>query len=66
LRPAILISLLLLMGCHNHLWMAPPRFQRAPELTCIVVVQSDRISAEIAEAALSACRDARERRRFTK
>jgi len=54
-----------LFGCHNRLRVASPQISRAPELTCIVVVQTDKWSAELAQAALEACSNAmrREERR---
>lgn len=56
MRPLAIASLVLLLGCHNRLRLASPQIQRAPEIVCIVVVQSDTNSAEIARSAVEACR----------
>jgi hypothetical protein len=53
---AILLFTLLLTGCGQRLKIASPTFQRTPELTCIVFVQGDKISDEVARAAISACK----------
>lgn len=54
---ALPITALLLTGCHG-LRVGSPQIQRAPEIRCIVIVETDRISKEIAELAVDACRDA--------
>jgi hypothetical protein len=51
---------LLLAGCHPRFRVASPQFQRSPEITCIVVVQSDKTSVEITRLAVSACKTALE------
>lgn len=52
-------TLLPLAGCHTlRFRVASPVVQRAPEIRCIVVVQTDKISEEIAEIAMNACKDA--------
>lgn len=63
MRPQpILLPILFLAGCAPHLRVGSPQFQRAPELTCIVIIESpDKISAEVAQAAVNACRDAMEK-----
>ena len=65
MRLLALVTVVLLAGCHNALRLASPQLQMGPpELTCIVVVQSD--DGDIAKAAVAACRDVveRERRRL--
>jgi hypothetical protein len=52
-----LLMTLFLTGCHT-LRVGSPQIQRAPEIRCIVVVETDRISAEIVGLALNACEDA--------
>jgi hypothetical protein len=54
---AITAALLLLTGCHDRVHIGSPQFQRAPEL-CIVVVND----AELAKAAVAACKEITERR----
>ena len=44
-------------GCHT-LRVGSPQIQRAPEIRCIVIVQTDTISKEVAELAIAACKDA--------
>jgi predicted membrane-bound spermidine synthase len=61
--PAI-AALLLLAGCHNRLRLASPQIQRYPQVTCIVLVQTDQLSAELARNAMDTCKDAIERRRI--
>lgn len=61
MRPLPIPALLLLAGCHG-LRVGSPQIQRAPEIRCIVIVQSDRISKEIAELAVNACKDAIEQK----
>jgi len=55
----LFIALGLLAGCRSHMRVGSPqlKIQRAPEITCIVVVQSDEYSAEIAHAAIIACKE---------
>jgi len=54
---------LTLTGCHPRFRVASPQFQRSPQITCIVIVQSDsKVSAELAQAAVNACRDAIEQK----
>lgn len=53
----LLSSALLLSGCQT-LRLGSPQIYRAPEIRCIVVVQTDHISEEVAEMAVNACRDA--------
>lgn len=58
---AIIAALLLLTGC-GPMRVGSPQFQHAPELVCIVVIEErpSKISAEVAEAAINACRNAAE------
>ena len=49
--------LLPLAGCHS-LRVGSPQIQRAPEIRCIVIVQTGTISKEVAELAVDACREA--------
>jgi hypothetical protein len=60
----LIFALLPFTGCHSRLRLASPQIQRAPQVTCIVVMQGDKISEELAEAAMTACKDAIERRRL--
>jgi hypothetical protein len=46
-----------LAGCGQHLHLASPSFQKAPEITCVVFVQGDKISDEVAKAAVSICKE---------
>lgn len=64
-RVASLAAVLALTGCHTgpRLRIASPQFQRAPEITCIIFVQGDKISDDLAKAAISACKDAAEERK---
>ena len=52
--------MLMMMGCSPRLRVGSPQFQHAPELICIVVIEGepDSTSADVAEAAISACRGA--------
>lgn len=56
------IAVLALAGCHS-LRVGSPQISRAPEIRCIVIVQTDKISVEIAALAVNACRDAIEEKR---
>ena len=60
---ASLAATIALAGCGQPLRIASPQFQRAPEITCIIFVQGDKISDELAKAAISACKDAAEERK---
>lgn len=53
----ITASLCLLMGCKT-LRIGSPQFHRAPEIRCIVIIQTDEISALVAAMALNACKEA--------
>ena len=56
-----IMLLLCFTGCRMR--VASPQFHRAPQITCIVVVETnDKQSKEIAEAAMNACRDALEQK----
>ena len=46
-----------LAGCHG-LRVGSPQIQRAPEIRCIVIVQTDMVSKEIAKLAIEVCKDA--------
>ena len=52
------LAAIALTGCGQHLRIGSPQFQRAPEITCIVFIQGDKINEELAKAAISACTDA--------
>lgn len=54
------VAVMLMIGCSPRLRVGSPQFQHAPELICIIVIneQPDNISAEVAEAAIAACRGA--------
>jgi hypothetical protein len=56
LNPVVLI---LLTGCSPHMRVGSPQVSRAPELICVVVIEQEphEISAEIAQAAIHACRE---------
>jgi len=55
--------LLILTGCHPRLRVGSPQFQRSPQITCIVIVESDsKVSVELAQATLNACKDAIEQK----
>jgi hypothetical protein len=60
MKPTAMMGLMLMIGCSPRLRVGSPQFQHAPELICIIVIneQPDKISAEVAEAAISACRGA--------
>lgn len=58
MRILMMPALALLMGCGQHLHVASPQFQRAPEITCIIIVESDKISMAIAQEAIATCKDA--------
>jgi hypothetical protein len=45
------------MGCKT-LRIGSPQFHRAPEIRCIVIIQTDEISALVAAMALNACKEA--------
>lgn len=62
LAVSVLMAPLLLAGCHARFRVGSPQFQRSPEITCIVVVQSDKTSVEITKLAVNACRDAMEQK----
>jgi hypothetical protein len=64
LRTPYIAALLLLTGCHNRLRLASPQIQPNPQVTCIVLVQTDKLSAELAQTAMDACKDAIEKRRL--
>ena len=49
--------LLPLIGCHG-LRVGSPQIQRAPEIRCVVIVQTDTISEEVAKLAMDVCKDA--------
>jgi hypothetical protein len=55
-------ALMLMGGCTPRLRVGSPQFQHAPELICIIMIEEgpDRMTAEIAEAAIAACRGAAE------
>lgn len=54
-----LLPCVLLAGCGQHLHVASPNFRKAPQITCIVVVENDSTtSLELAKAALDACKGA--------
>lgn len=55
-----LTMMLMMAGCSPRLRVGSPQFQHAPELVCIIVIQQqpDKISGEVAEAAIAACRKA--------
>lgn len=57
--PAIAI-VLLLTGCHN-VRVASPQYQRAPDLTCIVILPGD--NTELAKSAIAVCTDVIEKRK---
>ena len=56
------MALMLMVGCSPRLRVGSPQFQHAPELICIIMIEEgpDRMTTEIAEAALAACRGAAE------
>jgi hypothetical protein len=60
MKPIPLLLLLACLGCGGArpLRIASPQFQRAPEITCIIFVQGDKISDDLARAAIEACKDA--------
>lgn len=63
----MLLASSLLTGCHGYRFrVASPQISRAPEIRCIVVVQTDYISEEIAQIAVNACKDAMNDRRGIK
>jgi hypothetical protein len=49
--------LVLLTGCEPHFRLGSPQFQHAPELICIIVLDPNKVSAEIAKAALNTCHE---------
>ena len=55
-------AMMLMVGCSPRLRVGSPQFQHAPELICIIMIEEgpDRMTAEIAEAAIAACRGAAE------
>ena len=53
----IVLATTLLSGCHT-LRLGSPQITRAPEIRCVVVVQTDHISEEVAQMAINVCRDA--------
>lgn len=61
MRSVILLATFVLCGCHT-LRVGSPQIQRAPEITCIVLVEGDKVSPELAKAAIDACRDAMEKK----
>lgn len=50
---------ILLTGCRT-VRVASPQYQRAPDLTCVVILQTD--NAELAKSALAVCTDVVERK----
>jgi hypothetical protein len=56
------MALMLMVGCSPRLRVGSPQFQHAPELICIIMIEEgpDRMTTEIAEAAIAACRGAAE------
>lgn len=56
-RIVVIAAASILTGCHG-LRVGSPQIQRAPEIRCIVIVQTDKISTEIAAMAVNACKDA--------
>jgi len=61
MKPSGLLLLVLLTGCHQktRIRLGSPEIQHAPEITCIVFVQGDKISVELAKAAIEACKKER-------
>lgn len=57
--PAIAAAILL-TGCHN-VRVASPQYQRAPDLTCIVILPAD--NTELAKSAIAVCTDVVEKRK---
>jgi hypothetical protein len=55
-----MFAVLLLVGCHPHVRVGSPQIQRTPQLTCIVIIESDKVSDEIAKAAIHACKEVQE------
>jgi hypothetical protein len=57
----VLPMLVLLTGCHSRIRLGSPQIQRsAPQLTCIVIIESDKMSDEIAKEAIRACKEVKE------
>ena len=52
MRPVWFVTIMTLCGCGQRI--ASPNFQRAPQITCIVIVENP----QLAETAIQACRDA--------
>jgi hypothetical protein len=57
MKASILLFAVFIVGCGQRFHIASPTFEKAPELTCVIFIQSDKLSDELAKTIATVCRD---------